>query len=198
MGGDHAPNVIAGSYMFGAKKFDLETARKYMKQSGFGPEDKCDDRAQPGIENLKKDIAFDLTDTGGSFAIEMVTTDRSIGAFLSALPGSKGVDQDEIAKPFTRASNWKNTFNDATKTLGARDKNGKLIVGSFHEGTEQHYIWALAHDWTALIDRLGGKPAAITRLNTLFSIPASTPFTGAGTEPTGQDLNGGEQILYWQ
>ena len=33
MQGDHGLNVIAGSYMFGAKNFDLESARKFIKQS---------------------------------------------------------------------------------------------------------------------------------------------------------------------
>jgi putative alpha-1,2-mannosidase len=36
MEGDHAPNVIAGAYAFGARGFDTAIARQYMLQSAFG------------------------------------------------------------------------------------------------------------------------------------------------------------------
>jgi putative alpha-1,2-mannosidase len=64
---------------------------------------------------------------------------------------------------------------------------GTLVQGSFHESTEPNYFWTFAQDWSALIDAIGGKQAAVTRLNTLFAI--TTPFS---TVPSSGSLNGGE------
>ncbi len=209
MQGDHAPNVVAGSYMFGARGFDLDNARKFMRQSASNTKSACNNKSSSlgQLGNYIKNGYVNTADSdrASSNTLEMITTDGSIGAFLQALPETAEVDQAEIQTLFKRAANWKNIFNDSTKTLGARNAAGAWQNGNFfHESTEPNYFWSFAQDWTALIDRLGfdagtgkvdtakGKAAAITRLNTLFSIPASTPFTGAGAEPTGRDLNGGE------
>ncbi|WP_206607222.1 GH92 family glycosyl hydrolase [Rhizobium tubonense] len=202
MQGDHALNVIAGSYAFGAKKFDLAKARDFVRQSVFDPTSHCNNKlsegrnadkpALPGYLSLGY-IATDATPAwnASSATVEMITSDRSAGAFLSKLPSASS-DQADIAGLFLRAKNWTNIFDDSASQIKLRAKNkaGVWQNGNFHEGTEPHYLWAFAHDWTALIGKLGGKAAAITRLNTLFSFDNSKPFKG--TEPTGSNLNAGE------
>jgi putative alpha-1,2-mannosidase len=200
MQGDHALNVIAGSYAFGATKFDLAKARDFVRQSVFDPTSHCNDKlsagrnsdlpALPGYLNLGY-IATDATPrwNASSATVEMITSDRSAAAFLSRLP-TAATDQDDIAKLSARAKNWTNIFDDSIGELSGKNTAGDWQYGDFHEGTEAHYLWAFAHDWTALIGKLGGKAAAITRLNELFSFDESNPFKGK--EPTGEDLNDGE------
>jgi predicted alpha-1,2-mannosidase len=205
MMGDHALNVIAGSYVFGAKKFDLESARKFVKQSAFDPNSVCNDKLSVGRNANGRALPQYLKDGyiatnspadwhGSSATIEMVTSDRSAGAFLAALP-TNGADRGDIDKLFGRASNWKNIFDDHDKILKAKDSAGNWQNGEFHESGETNYIWAFAHDWTALIGKLRGEndkdpnDAAIKRLNTLFSYKSFS----VADEPTGQDLNGGEK-----
>jgi putative alpha-1,2-mannosidase len=202
MQGDHALNVIAGSYAFGAKKFDLDKARTYVRQSVFDPTSHCNDKlsagrnsnlpALPGYLSLGY-IATDATPrwTASSATVEMITSDRSAAAFLSRLPTAT-TDQSDIAKLSARAKNWTNIFDDSVGQMKLRAKNmaGVWQGGSFHEGTEAHYLWAFAHDWTALIGKLGGKAAAITRLNAIFAFDNSNPFKGK--EPTANNLNSGE------
>lgn len=203
MQGDHALNVIAGSYLFGARKFDLANARKYMEQSTSDPTSACNDKLSvgrnanlPALPDYLK-LGYIATDAAAkwhasSATIEMTTSDRSAAAFLASLPASAGVKPDTIQALFKRASNWLNIFDTGQKKLRAKDKTGKWQDGSFHESTEENYIWAFSHDWTALIGKLGGKDAAIARLNTLFSIPALSAFGNMKQEPSGKSLNGGE------
>ena len=204
MQGDHALNVIAGTYLFGARNFDLAKARKYMEQSTFDSQSACNDKLSvgrnanlPALPDYLK-LGYIATDAAAAWnassaTIEMTTSDRSAAAFLASLPASAGVKPDTIQALFKRASNWLNIFDTSEKTLSAKDKTGQWQNGSFHESTEGNYIWAFAHDWTALIDKLGGKAAAIARLNKLFSIPALTSFNDVSREPSQRNLNGGQE-----
>jgi len=204
MQGDHALNVIAGSYMFGARKFDLANARKYMERSASDAKSACNNKLSVGRDDDKPalpdyvNLGYIATDAAAAWnassaTIEMITSDRSAAAFLASLPASAGVDPATIQALFKRASNWLNIFDTSQKKLRAKDKTGQWQDGSFHESTEENYIWAFAHDWTALIGKLGGKAAAIARLNALFSIPALSAFGNINQEPSPKSLNDGEK-----
>ncbi|SCX64798.1 GH92 family glycosyl hydrolase [Variovorax sp. EL159] len=199
MNGDHAPTVVAGSYLFGARKFDLATARKFMLQSVGDTNSQCNDKfaiGKPGdsrIDYIKLGwIPSDRQyDKPSSTTLEAITTDRSVGAFLDALPDTRVADDGVIQKVFKRAGNWQNIFNDATKSLQSKTAAGDWSgSGDFHESTEQNYIWTFAYDWTRLVDKLGGRTAALKRLSDLFSVNAVDPTKGP--DPSGRKLNGGE------
>lgn len=194
MNGDHAPTVVAGSYIFGARKFDLEMARKYMRQAVTEAAGKCNDKQSIGKNDnslsdyMKLGWIPDGYDHPSSTTLEAITTDRSVGAFLDAQPATRESDKDLIQTVFKRAGNWQNIFDDASKTLLARTAAGDWTDGSFHESTEENYIWTFAYDWTRLVEKLGGKAGALDRLGKLFALDPADPFNGR--EPSGQDLNG--------
>lgn len=199
MNGDHAPTVVAGSYLFGAKKFDLANARKYMLQSVGDANSRCNNIYAIGKAGDSRADYLSLGwipsdrnyDHPSSTTLEAITTDRSVGAFLNALPDTRAADQGLIAKVFKRAGNWQNIFNDTSKSLASKAADGTWDgAGDFHESTEANYIWTFAYDWTRLAEKLGGKTGTLERLGKLFSLDAANPFTG--TEPSGEDLNGGE------
>lgn len=213
MEGDHAPSVVAGAYAFGARAFDTNIARRFMLQSAFGKngpsgtfeEGACNDMASVSrnvnnntlpkfyIENgyiphiSDKDIAAHA----GSLTLEMVTMDESIANFLSSLP-NKEQDASNIQLLYKRAKNWNNIFNLKTKALQAKKSNGKWSVApdNFHEATEPNYIWTITHDYTELIEKLGGTLAAIARLNNLFGLPGGND--SFSTIPDSGTLNSGE------
>jgi putative alpha-1,2-mannosidase len=199
MNGDHAPTVVAGSYAFGARKFDLGMARKFMLQSVGDANGRCNDKFAIG---KKGDSWSDYMNLGwipsdrrydkpSSTTLEAITTDRSVGAFLDALPDTRDTDLGVIQTVFKRAGNWQNIFNDATKSLVSRTAAGALqSSGDFHESTEENYIWTFAYDWTRLVEKLGGKAAALDRLGKLFTLDSVDPFWGR--EPIGTELNSGE------
>ncbi|AOJ33719.1 GH92 family glycosyl hydrolase [Burkholderia metallica] len=205
MSGDNALNVIAGAYKFGATDFDLVSAARLTKQSVFDPSSACNDRpSAPGLVKFLTAHYLSQSDDGhsSSATIERVLSDRSAAAFLQALPAgvlnapSVGVSADNIATLYTRAGWWRNIFDYTNQVIAARNAPpagaapgtlGTLVQGAFHESTEPNYFWSFAQDWTALIDAIGGKQAAVTRLNKLFAI--TTPFS---TVPASGSLNGGE------
>ena len=205
MAGDNALNVIAGAYKFGATDFDLVSAARLTKQSVFDPSSACNDRTSAaGLANFLTAHYLSQSDDGhsSSATIERVLSDRSAAAFLQALPASVlnapsvGVTPDTIGTLYTRAGWWRNIFDYTNKVIAARNAPpagsapgtlGTLVQGSFHESTEPNYFWTFAQDWSALIDAIGGKQAAVTRLNNLFAI--TTPFS---TVPSSGSLNGGE------
>ncbi|RQT29573.1 glycoside hydrolase domain-containing protein [Burkholderia contaminans] len=205
MAGDNALNVIAGAYKFGATDFDLVSAARLTKQSAFDPSSACNDRTSAaGLANFLTAHYLSQSDDGhsSSATIERVLSDRSAAAFLQALPASVlnaplvGVTTDNIGTLYTRAGWWRNIFDYTNKVIAARNAPpagsapgtlGTLVPGSFHESTEPNYFWTFAQDWSALIDAIGGKQAAVMRLNTLFAI--TTPFS---TVPSSGSLNGGE------
>lgn len=198
MNGDHAPTVVAGSYVFGARKFDLDMARKYMLQAVTNPKGQCNDKfsiGKPGdsladymsLGWIPSDRGYD---NPSSTTLEAITTDRSVGAFLDALPATRATDKSVIDTVFKRAGNWQNIFDDSSKTLKSKTAAGDWSDGVFHESTEANYLWTFAYDWTLLAKKLGGKDGTLDRLARLFSLDAVDPFNG--TEPSGQDLNGGE------
>ncbi|MCA8018788.1 GH92 family glycosyl hydrolase [Burkholderia metallica] len=205
MSGDNALNVIAGAYKFGATDFDLVSAARLTKQSVFDPSSACNDRpSAPGLVKFLTAHYLSQSDDGhsSSATIERVLSDRSAAAFLQALPAgvlnapSVGVSADNIGTLYTRAGWWRNIFDYTNQVIAARNAPpagaapgtlGTLVQGAFHESTEPNYFWSFAQDWTALIDAIGGKQAAVTRLNKLFAI--TTPFS---TVPASGSLNGGE------
>ena len=198
MEGDHALNVIAGSHAFGATKFDLMKARKFTMQSVNDPASACNDKPSVGklnLDNYRKLGYIPFEENGwhaSSSTLEMITSDRSAAAFLNRLP-TREADSALIASLIERSKNWNNIFDDEKKALRAKNSTGEWVDGSwkksnFHESTEPNYIWTIAHDWAAVIEKLGGKAAAITRLNTLFSFKSFA----RRDQPSGKSLNGGE------
>jgi putative alpha-1,2-mannosidase len=211
MEGDHAPNVIAGSYAFGARRFDLAMARKYMLQSAEVANNACNDQQMSAAEadTFKKFyvahgyVPYSTLYHAGSLTLERAMTDQSISTFLAALPTS-GTDQTMIATLRKRAGNWANIVEDKTLTMKGRKENGSFTAAdSFHEGTEPQYFWMPSYDWSALIARIGGNAAALNRLHRLHRLMFLRPDSWNGPlddplgliEPNPQSLNSGETGL---
>lgn len=202
-GGDNALNVIASAYQFGARDFDLVSAARLVRQSAFDPDSACNDRASdPHLASYLRAHYYPDIGQPSSHQIERVIDDRSAGAFLQAVPEavrndpSVSTDQGDIDRLFERASWWTNIFDAKHKRIAARGAPppgseagtlGPIIEGGFHESTEPNYFWSFPQSWTPLIDAIGGKSAALARLNRLFSIDDGLTMT-----PTAAELNGGQ------
>lgn len=190
MWGEHGVNVIAGSYAFGARKFDIEKARKHMLKGATDPTSRCNNiLSRQGVlsEFLQLGYVAGSSDVSASTTLETVITDQAAASFMKA---TSDPNTGEIDKLFTRARNWTNIWRDDQKKLSARTSSGSYSSGGFHEGTEPHYLWTFPYDWSAVVEKLGGKQAALARLNKLFVFDESNPFKGR--EPTPQQLNSGE------
>jgi len=202
MAGDNALPVIAASYAFGARDFDLTTAARLVKQSVFDPTSSCNGHSSSSDLAQYLEDGYRPVGAAGqpsSSNIEQNASDHAAGMFLSALPTSVlwdpsvDVSDADIAKLDDRSSWWKNIFDYDNGVIAQRAAPttpgtlGELSTGVFHESTEPNYFWSFGYAWPDLIDAIGGKANAVTRLNTLFSIDDTLTQV-----PTRKQLNGGQ------
>ena len=163
MQGDAMSIIIANSYAFGAKEFDLKEAFKYMKYGA----------TIPGLRSQKLLVRGELGDymqkgyvESPSLTLEYASADFAIGQFaLQALN-----DKNEAAYFINRAQNWKNIYDPSTKWLRAKSpKTGNWLdpnIG-WMEATKKNYFWMVPFNLKALIDTIGQDYAA-KRLDSLF------------------------------
>ena len=195
MAGDNALPVLAASYSFGATDFDVTTAARLVKQSVFDPSSACNGRAS--MANAKQYLADGYYPDTTSPNIEQYAVDHAAATFLSSVPGSvraaARVTPADIATLNDRATWWRHIFDPDKGTIAARKpptasgEPGALEAGWYHESTEPNYFWSFGYAWPGLIDAIGGKPAAVQRLNRLFSVDSALTKV-----PTLRQLNGGQ------
>ncbi|WP_051681556.1 GH92 family glycosyl hydrolase [Cellulomonas sp. HZM] len=139
MSGDNATALIAQTYAFGARDFDVDTALEYMVKGAVGDEagtytggtnSKAIQRPAAKVYNdrgFAPQIAEYQTDhavTGASITQEFSIDDFTIAQLASAL------GKDDVATRFTpRAQYWQNLFNPTTGFVSPRDVNGKFPAG---------------------------------------------------------------------
>lgn len=172
--GDPADAIIAGSYAFGTRGYDVTTALKDMIAEATSSND-----IRPGQQLLDKygylpfDGSYGCCNFYGpvSTQLEYDTDDYAIAALARAVG-----DQTDYKTFATRAQNWENVYNPQTGYFQARMTNGTWL-GDFSPGTPSGFVEGTAAQYTpmvpfalrTLITAAGGDQAWITRLNGLMS-----------------------------
>jgi len=90
-----------------------------------------------------------------------------------------GRPNDELELFKKRSQNYRNVFDQETKLMRGRNKDGKFQTpfsplkwgDAFTEGNSWHYTWSVFHDVQGLIDLMGGKEIFVSMLDSLFSVP---------------------------
>lgn len=163
MHGDPMPIIIANTYAFGGVDFDIQKAYKHMKQGACTPGTFSQDvEVRPGLSNyIKKGVE------NASLCLEYASTDYAIGQFAL-----QAIQKEEDASFFMKRSlNWKNLYDPSTRWLRSRhthDLSWKDPDHDWREATKENYFWMVPHDLETLIDTIGGKKAAVARLDSLF------------------------------
>jgi len=148
---------------------------------------------------------------GASTTLEYATDDAAIGFFARSLGR-----RDVASRFLTRAQNWKYMFNAATGYAEPRGASGSFPAGvpvqppppqkppypadqiyfgqnGFQEGNAAQYTWMVPFDIAGLINALGGRDAASSRLDAFFDrnvdpygfgqAGPNAPYFWAGNEP---------------
>lgn len=163
MHGDPMPIIIANTYAFGGRNFDVYAAYKHMKNGATVPYLFSQNvEVRPGLKNyMKKGIE------NASLCLEYTSADYAIGQFVLQALGN-----EEDASFFVhRAGNWKNLYDASTNWLRSRntgDMSWKNPDDDWREATKENYFWMVPYDLKALIDTMGGKQVASARLDSLF------------------------------
>jgi predicted alpha-1,2-mannosidase len=201
MGGDSVDPVIAGAYAFGARDFDLRGALAAMVK---GASDTTDPPAdgwyveRPELpEYLKYGYIINTHTTsvspvpnGGSETLEYALDDFSIAQFARA------IGRPQTYRTFmARSSNWANLFDTSSGMIAPRDPSGAFMhtpitdsgQSGFQEGNAAQYTWMVPQDLNDLIAGMGGRQAAILKLDTFFTqinAGQNKPYAWLGNEPT--------------
>lgn len=163
MHGDPSSIIVANTYAFGGRNFDVATAYEYMKKGATIPGTRSQNvEVRPGLANyIEKGIE------NASLCLEYTSADYAIGQFaLQALKNKEDADFF-----INRAGNWRNLYDPSTNWLRSRhnhDMSWKNPNDDWREATKENYFWMVPFDLPTLIDTIGGKRAAEERLDSLF------------------------------
>ncbi|WP_196807487.1 GH92 family glycosyl hydrolase [Candidatus Solirubrobacter pratensis] len=235
MNGDSVGPLLASTWEFGARDWDVDKALDVMVDNIVG--DKAGTftggtntgaggtngmlnvrlpvMQRPGADYYNvfkyapqvRPFQEDHMVTGASYTLEYSIDDFSV-ATLAAERG-----RTDIANQFfDRAQYWQNLWNPTANGIQPRDINGRypdnadpnqqypasfgyrgnvydLGQQGFEEGNAEQYVWMVPDDLAGLITAMGGKDAAVQRLNTFLSkglvqgASVGVPYMNLDNEP---------------
>lgn len=215
MNGDPSPAALAGIRAFGGTDFDLDGALDSLVKAATVPTaqdlssagkpvlsvgqrpslDKyLEEQYMPSVSNAWGGAAETLEMSGADFAISQLAT---------------AAGEKETAAEFaTRSQWWQNNFNIAADPTGGyianRKADGSWVTGftpatgnGFVEGTAAQYTWMVQHNPAGLFAAMGGKDAALDRLDTFFhNADGSWAFTGSGGDKSELDNEPSTNVPY--
>ncbi|MFD4523304.1 GH92 family glycosyl hydrolase [Streptomyces sp. NPDC058470] len=206
MNGDPSPTALAGIRAFGGTNFDLDGALDSLVKAATVPTEQDLSSAgkpvlsvgqRPSLDKyLEQNYMPSVSNAWGGAAetLEMSGADFAISQLATA------AGEKETAAEFaTRSQWWQNNFNIAADPTGGyianRKADGSWVTGftpatgnGFVEGTAAQYTWMVQHNPAGLFAAMGGKDAALDRLDTFFhNADGSWAFTGSGGDKSELD-----------
>ncbi|MFG2353465.1 GH92 family glycosyl hydrolase [Streptomyces sp. NPDC048521] len=199
MNGDPSPAALAGIRAFGGTGFDLKGALDSLVRAATVPTEQDLSAAGKPVLSVGQRPSLDkylrlhympsVSNAWGGAAetLEMSTADFAISQ-LARAAGEK----DTAAAFARRAQWWQNNFNIAAAPSGGyianRKADGSWVTGftpdtgnGFVEGTAAQYTWMVQHNPAGLFAALGGREAALARLDDFFhDADGGWAFTGNG------------------
>ena len=206
MVGDPADPIIAGSYAFGATRFDtaaalqamIKGATQYGQSSNamYVERQALNEYQTLGYVPQEEDMGTMASFENPAFVwgaaattLEYTTADFSIARFAGALG-----DTATYNSFMQRSANWQKVFNPATRYVEPRLASGAFAPNydptsetGFAEGDGAQYTWMIPYNLHGLFTALGGDMPARTRLDTFFTRlndGPTSPYAFLGNEPT--------------
>jgi predicted alpha-1,2-mannosidase len=187
MVGDSPPVYVANAYAFGARDFDTQAALRSLDLGASLPGTLSGGHAVR--EWIEPWLAQGYVPDQPSITLEYATDDFALAQFAQALG-----DSAKRETYLRRAANWANTFNPATGYVESRDSAGAFTSSDhgqaccgFVEGNATQYTWMVPFDYAGLFNRMGGREAALTRLDDFFvelNAGLNRPHAWIGNEPS--------------
>ncbi|MFJ1709877.1 GH92 family glycosyl hydrolase [Kitasatospora sp. NPDC088346] len=182
MPGDPGPIVVASAYAFGVRGFDTSAALALMKKNASGasynsqqPDSATGETvslfaAKPVRDERYKYQQYGYIPSKPSTTLEYAASDFAIAQFAQAL-------NDGSSSTFMQgAQSWAKTFNPTAGFIQARYSDGSWPSAldpadhdGFTEGNPSQYTWAVPYNYQSLFDGMGGRAAAVKRLDQHFA-----------------------------
>ncbi|MDQ3936880.1 MAG: glycoside hydrolase family 92 protein, partial [Actinomycetota bacterium] len=189
--GDAADPALASAHALGARGFDAREAlaamvrgasevcrspnAEYVQRQGLADYLRLGYVPHEGSQNNGAATSmFGSTDSvwgSASTTLEYALADFAIAQLGAAL--GDGAVADAFGR---RSANWRNVFDAGTRHVRPRSVTGAFpgphdpgSSDGFAEGSSAQYTWLVPHDPAGLFEALGGREAAIARLDDLFA-----------------------------
>jgi predicted alpha-1,2-mannosidase len=203
--GDPGSIIIANTYAFGARNFEVKEALEFMKKSGLNPETTCNGKhARPGLKEYLE-LGYvpysprilklnDIKVTGPAFLQSASTTLEYASADFAVSQFAKSLGDKEAAKAFyAHANNWQNLFDPQTGYIRPKKYNKSWLSKfnpikkrGFSEGNSVQYTWMIPFAPRELIGLMGQEKSVESRLDSFFeklNAYDSQPHLWIGNEP---------------
>jgi len=190
MVGDSPDAVIATSYAFGVRNFDLQGAWQAMIAGASQPGTHSGRYVvREGLNDyLHRGYVSTQTPLSAAATLEYSIDDFAIAQYARALG-----KMDAYETYLQRSQNWKHLFNPATGYIEPRNHDGAFIAkfnptsgNGFAEGDSVQYTWLVPQDLDGLFAMMGGNGQAIERLNRHFdqlNAGSNSSYAFMGNEP---------------
>lgn len=186
MNGDPGPIIVSSAYAFGVRNFDTAAAFTLMNKSGSQVSATTQGRAIR--DNLSQYLALHYIPDNASWALEYSISDFAIAQFAKALGDTAKYDYF-----MNHAQWWISEFSTESSYLHTRNTDGSwrwsldpASPTGYTEGNAAQYTFMVPHNYTSLINLMGGKVTAIQRLDHLFTQVRSgynQPYFHISNEP---------------
>jgi predicted alpha-1,2-mannosidase len=190
MVGDSQDVVIATSYAFGVRNFDIQGAWQAMNAGASDPNTHSGRYVvREGLSDyLHLGYVSAQASSSAAITLEYAIDDFAIAQYARAL-GKTEAYQTYLQ----RSQNWQYLFNPATGYIEPRNGNGAFIANfnptsanGFAEGNGVQYTWLVPQDLDGLFSMMGGNSQALDRLNSFFeqlNAGPGSPYAFMGNEP---------------
>ena len=175
--GNNSASVVADAYIKGGKNYDISKLYEAL-QHGAANEGPIGAVGRLGVKyyNTLGYVPYDVKiNENAARTLEYAFDDFSIFKVAQKL----NRPQSEIEMYAQRSLNYRNVFDNVTKLMRGRNKDGSFQSpfnpqkwgDAFTEGNSWHYTWSVFHDINGLANLMGGKNAFANKLDSVFLLP---------------------------
>ena len=201
--GDPSAPILAGSYAFGARNFEVKDALAGLIRAATDSSVKSRHNGiyeRPGLaEYLRLGYVPDtpaIRQGNVSMTLEYAAADFAVSQLAAALG-----DSTRSALLLKNASGWRKLYNPQSGFLQMRKPDGSWTPGfadslaqyggnrGFVEATPSQYVWMVPFDLGGLAELMGGRDIAAKRLDEFLSVlngGFSSRYCYLGNEPCQQ------------
>ena len=184
--GNNSASVVSEAWVKGLRGYDINKLYEALLHgaNNAGPITAI---GRAGVEYYNKlgYVPYDVkVHENAARTLEYAYNDFSIYQLAKLLNRPK----EEIKLYATRSLNYKNLFDKETNLMRPKLENGQFLKDfeplkwgdAFTEGNSWHYTWSVFHDVEGLAQLMGGKPAFVNMLDSVFSQPPYFDESGYG------------------
>lgn len=175
--GSNSASIIADAYLKGLKGFDINALYDGILKNAnnSGPLSSVG-RLGADYYNKLGYVPYDVgINENTARTLEYAYDDFTVWQLAKKLKRPA----DEIALFEKRSQNYRNVFDDETKLMRGKNKDGNFMKpfspfkwgDAFTEGNSWHYTWSVFHDIAGLKKLMGGDQMFVKMLDSVFTMP---------------------------